>query len=85
MLSGRALAIAVAVLAVLWLAFDSKWFSADPTLPNPSISLGMLAVVFGVGAWVMQTAGRPQRVPLLVGTALGCAAYVALHALGFAP
>jgi hypothetical protein len=84
-LSGRALAIAVAVLAVLWLAFDSKWVSSDPAMPNPSLSLGMLAVVFGVGAWVMQAGGRSQRVPLLVGTALGCAAYVALHAIGFAP
>ena len=54
-------------------------------MPNPSLSLGMLAVVFGVGAWVMQAGGRSQRVPLLVGTALGCAAYVALHAIGFAP
>jgi hypothetical protein len=85
MLSGRTLAIAVAVLAVLWLAFDSKWVSKDPTMPSPSLSLGMLAVVFAVGAWVMQAGGRPQRVPLLVGTALGCAAYVALHALGVAP
>ena len=85
MLSGRALAIAVAVLAVLWLAFDSQWVSSDPTMPSPSFSLGMLAVVFGVGAWVMQAGGRLQRVPLLAGTALGCAAYVALHAIGFAP
>ena len=54
-------------------------------MPSPSLSLGMLAVVFAVGAWVMQAGGRPQRVPLLVGTALGCAAYVALHAIGFAP
>jgi hypothetical protein len=85
MLSGRALAIAVAVLAVLWLAFDSKWVSSDPAMPDPALSLGMLAVVFGVGAWVMRAGGRPQRVPLLVGTALGCAAYVALHELGVAP
>ena len=85
MLSGRVLAIAVAVLAVLWLAFDSKWVSSDPALPGPTASLGMLAVVFGVGAWVMQAGGRTRRVPLLLGTALGCAAYVALHVIGFAP
>ena len=85
MLSGRALAIAVAVLAVLWLALDSKWVSSDPAMPGTSLSLGMLAVVFGIGAGVMQAAGRPERVPLLVGTALGCATYVALHALGVAP
>ncbi len=85
MLSGRALTIAVAVLAVLWLALDSKWVSSDPTMPNTSLSLGMLAVVFGIGAWVMQAGGRPERVPLLVGTALGCAIYVALHAIGVAP
>jgi len=85
MQSGRSFAIAIAVLAVLWLAFDSKWVSSDPTMPSPSLSVGMLAVVFAVGAWVMQAGGRPQRVPLLAGTALGCAAYVALHALGVAP
>jgi hypothetical protein len=85
MLSGRALAIAVAVLAVLWLALDSKWVSSDPGMPGTSLSLGMLAVVFGIGAWVMQAGGRSERVPLLVGTALGCATYVALHAIGVAP
>ena len=85
MRSGRSFAIAIAVLAVLYFAFDSKWVSSDPTMPRPALSLGMLAVVFAVGAWVMQAGGRPQRVPLLVGTALGCAAYVALHAIGFAP
>ena len=74
MQSGRSFAIAIAVLAVLWFAFDSKWVSSDPTMPSPSLSLGMLAVVFSVGAWVMQA-----------GTALGCAAYVALHALGVVP
>jgi hypothetical protein len=85
MLSGRSFVIAVAVVAVLWFAFASKWVSSDPTMPSPSWSLGVLAVVFGIGAWVMQAGGRPQRVPLLVGTALGCAAYVALHALGYTP
>jgi hypothetical protein len=85
MLSGRALTIAVAVLAVLWLALGSKWVSSDPAMPGTSLSLGMLAVVFGIGAWVMQAGGRSERVPLLVGTALGCAIYVALRAIGVAP
>jgi hypothetical protein len=85
MLSGRALAIALAVLAVLWAAFALRSVSSDPALPDPSTSLGVLAVVFGIGAWVMHAGGRPERVPLLVGTALGCAAYVVLHAVGIAP
>ncbi len=85
MLSGRVLVIALAVLTVLWIAFDSSWVSPDPTLPGTTLSLLMLAVVFAVGAWVMQAGGRTERVPLLLGTALGCAAYVALHAIGFAP
>ena len=85
MLTGRALVIALAVFVVLVLAFDSGWVSRDPALPGTSLSLFMLAVVFAVGAWVMQAGGRTERVPLLVGTALGCAAYVALHAIGFAP
>ena len=70
---------------MLWAAFASGWASSDPAMPDPSTSLGVLAVVFGLGAWVMHAGGRPGRVPLLVGTALGCAAYVALHAMGVAP
>jgi len=85
MLSVRAFVIALAVFVVLVLAFDSGWVRSDPSLPGPSTSLLMLAVVFGVGAWVMQVGGRTERVPLLAGTALGCAAYVALHAIGYVP
>jgi len=36
--------------------------------------------VFGVGALVMQTGGQTQRVPLLVGMALGVGAYALVRA-----
>jgi hypothetical protein len=39
----------------------------------------MLAGTFGIGAWVMRAGGRPERVPLLVGLALGIAGYAVLR------
>jgi hypothetical protein len=81
MLSGRSLVIAVAVVAVLWLMLDSRLLSDVPAQPGTSLALGMLAVVFGVGAWVMRAGGQVARVPLLVGVALGAGAYAIFHAL----
>ena len=80
MLSGRAATIAVAVYAVLWIALDSGWMSATPAPPGTSVALGMLAAVFGTGAWVMRAGGQLARVPLLVGMALGTGAYALIHA-----
>lgn len=82
MLSGRAIGVAVAVFAVLWLALDSGWLTAEPAPPGTSLSLGMLAAVFGIGAFVMQQGGQPQRVPLLVGMALATGGYALLRAVG---
>jgi hypothetical protein len=36
--------------------------------------------VFGVGAIVMRAGGQAQRVPLLIGMALGTGAYALIHA-----
>jgi len=80
MSAGRAITIGVAVTAVLWLALDSRWLNAQPALPGTSPALGMLAVVFAVGALVMRAGGREERVPLLVGMALGTGAYALIHA-----
>ncbi len=82
MLTGRSLVIAAAVFAVLWLALDSGWMSDAPAPPGTSVALGMLAVVFGVGAWVMRAGGQLARVPLLVGMALGVGAYALVRVAG---
>ncbi|HKA30352.1 MAG TPA: hypothetical protein VKH82_13300 [Candidatus Binatia bacterium] len=83
MSSTRSLVIAVAVAAVLWLALDSGRLSAEPAQPGTSAALGMLALVFGVGAFVMRAGGQQQRVPLLVGMALGTGAYALVHACAY--
>jgi hypothetical protein len=82
MITGRAGAIALGVFTVLWIALDSGWMAREPAPPGTSVALGMLAVVFGIGAWVMRTGGQPARVPLLVGMALGAGAYALLRATG---
>jgi hypothetical protein len=82
MITGRAVTIAVAVFAVLWIALDSGWMSAASAPPGTSVALGMLAAVFAIGAWVMRAGGRPARVPLLVGMALGAGAYALVRAAG---
>jgi hypothetical protein len=83
MLSSRAIAVAVAVFAVLWLALDSGLLTSEPAPPGTSVSLGMLAAVFGGGAFVMQQGGQTQRVPMLVGMALGTGGYALVRAFLF--
>jgi hypothetical protein len=76
MLSARALAIAVGVLLVLWVALDSGIVPRDdPGGLTPA--LGILGAVFGLSALVMHFGGQPQRVPLLTGMALGTLGYCA--------
>ena len=81
MLSARSVIIALAVMAVLWLALDSGVLTTERALPGTSLALGMLAVVFGVGAWVMEVGGQVRRVPLLIGMALGTGGYALIRAL----
>ena len=77
---GRVAAIAAAVFAVLWLAFDANLTSAGaPAGLSPALLA--LAGVFGCGAWVMQKGGQPDRVPLLVGLCLGAGSYALLRLL----
>jgi len=82
MITSRAGVIAVAVFTVLWIALDSGWMSREPAPEGASVALGMLAAVFGVGAWVMQAGGQLRRVPLLVGMALGTGGYALMRATG---
>jgi hypothetical protein len=77
---GRVAAIAAAVFAVLWLAFDAGLTSAGaPAGLSPALLA--LAGVFGCGAWVMQRGGQPERVPQLVGVCLGAGSYALLRLL----
>jgi hypothetical protein len=77
---GRVAAVAGAVCAVFWLAFDSGLSSAGaPSGISPALLA--LAGVFGCGAWVMQKGGQPDRVPLLVGLCLGAGGYALLRLL----
>jgi len=82
MITGRAGVIAVAVFTALWIALDSGFMTREPAPGGTSLALGMLAAVFGVGAWVMRAGGQPARVPLLVGMALGTGAYALLRSVG---
>ena len=82
MLSARAIAIAIAVFAVLWLALDSGLSSAEQ-VPGTTGAIALLALVFGLGAFVMRAGGRTERVPLLIGTALGTGSYAVVRALVF--
>lgn len=82
MLSPRALAIALGIFAVLWLALDSGLVPReDPG--GTTAALGILGLVFGASALVMHFGGQPQRVPLLVGTSLGTLGYCAMRVFAF--
>ena len=72
---GRTIGFAAAVVAVLWSALDAGFGGSPAAPPITSLALVVLALLFGVGAWVMQVAGRAERAPLLAGLAIGAGAY----------
>ena len=72
---GRVAAITSAVTAVLWLCLDSGMGDTPPPPAGTSVALLLLSAVFGIGTWVMRAGGRPERVPLLAGLAIGAGAY----------
>ena len=76
---GRVAAITAAVTSVLWLCLDSGIGDTTPAPGVTSVALLLVAAVFGVGSWVMRVGGRPERVPLLAGLAIGAAAYAIIR------
>jgi hypothetical protein len=60
---------------VLWLCLDAGLGDTPPAPAVMSVGLGVLALLFGAGAWAMRVGGRAARVPLLAGIALGSGAY----------
>jgi drug/metabolite transporter (DMT)-like permease len=79
----RVLAIAAAVATVLYAAFDAGLGPADESPVGTSSALLALAGVFACGAWVMRVGGQPERVPLLVGLALGAGGYAVARLVAF--
>ena len=64
--------------------FDSRILTTEPAQPGTSAALGVLGAIFGMGAFVMQRGGQPERVPFLAGLSAGAVGYaVARVVLGF--
>jgi hypothetical protein len=80
----RALLTAGGAALVFWLAFDSRILTTEPPPAGLSAALGVLGAIFGMGSFVMQRGGQPERVPMLAGLSAGALGYaVARVALGF--
>lgn len=75
MVAARVLATAAAVAALVWLMLDSRVVTPDRAPAMTSVSLGGLALLFGVGAWAMTVGGERSKSPLLAGLSLGLGAY----------
>ena len=75
----RVALIAAAVLGILWTCLDAGIGGTAPAPPATSAALLVLAVVFGIGTWVMRVGGRPERAPLLAGLSIGTAVYAVLR------
>jgi hypothetical protein len=74
-LASRAIVTAVGVAGVLYLMLDSGVVTSVPAPPLASLSLGGLALLFGIGAWATSVGGDPAKSPLLAGLALGAGGY----------
>jgi hypothetical protein len=75
----RIAGVAFAVATVIWLMVDARLVSPEPGPRFMSISFGVLAGLFGVGAWAMHVGGRRERTPLLAGLAIGVGGYAVLR------
>ena len=76
-------AVAGGVAAILYLMLDSGAVARESPPPGISLSLCMLAVIFGIGAGVMWAGGQRERTPLLAGLALGVGGYAILRMVAF--
>ena len=79
----RVIAVAVGVAALLWLRLDSGLVGNERADAIVSVSLGVLGLLFGLGAWAMHVGGRRERAPLLLGLAIGVAGYAVARLLPF--
>jgi len=79
----RVVVVAAAVAGLLYLMLDSGAVTAERAAPLASLSLGGLALLFGLGAWATAVGGQPERSPLLAGLALGTGGYAFLRWLAF--
>ena len=79
----RVIAVAVGIAALLWLRLDSGLMVGDRAAPVVSVALGILGVLFGVGAWAMRVGGQREPVPLHLGLAIGIGGYALARLLPF--
>lgn len=80
---GRVTLIGGAVAAVLYLMLDSGVVSAERAPTATSVSLGIVAGVFGLGAWGTWVIGQRHRSPLLAGLATGAGIYALVRLVAF--
>jgi hypothetical protein len=75
----RIAAIGGAVMAILWLSLDGGLGGRPPAPGAASVSLAVLALLFGVGSWTMRMGPHPERAPLMAGLAAGAGVYAILR------
>jgi hypothetical protein len=79
----RALIVAVAVGAILYLMLDSGAVNKEPAPWFYSVSLGGLGLLFGIGAWATSAVGQTERTPMLAGLSLGVVGYALVRLVLF--
>ena len=79
----RVIAVAIGIAALLWLRLDSGLMVGERAAPVVSVALGILGLLFGVGAWTMRVGGYRERAPLLLGLAIGVGGYALARLLPF--
>jgi hypothetical protein len=67
--------VAGALAGLLYLMLDSGAFSPEPAPRLTSLSLGALALLFGLGAWGLRVSGQAARSRLPLAVAMGAGAY----------
>ena len=82
-MSARVPAVAGVIAAILYVMLDSGVIRPEAAPRVVSVSLVVLAVIFGVGSWTSSIGGQRSRSSTLAGLAVGVAGYAIVRLFAF--
>jgi protein-S-isoprenylcysteine O-methyltransferase Ste14 len=75
MVGPRSVIVALVMLGLFYVSFDSGIGGSEPAPPGVSGALVVFTIIFGFGAWATNASGDPKRSQMFVGVAAATGLY----------
>jgi hypothetical protein len=75
MVGARSIIIALVMLGIFYVSFDSGIGGTEPAPAGVTVALLVLTLIFGGGAWATDAAGDPKRSQMFAGVACATGLY----------